>query len=66
MKDVPMEPSKDEYVLGTGQRLKHAAMKDAPTKSRKEGFVGGMERKVLTKDAIMKDAPTTPRKEGFV
>jgi len=35
----------EESVSGMGQLVKHAAMKDAPTKSKKEVSVGDMGRR---------------------
>ena len=65
---VMMESTKcdrEEYVEGMEQRLQnYAAMRDATTKSSKEGFASGMvQRRRLVKLAVKKDAPTLSRRE---
>ena len=48
MKDVPMEPSKEEFAIDMEQSAllrRNAAMKDVPMEPSKEEFVGGMEQR---------------------
>ena len=63
MKDAPTTPRREEFALGTEQRLllpKNAVKKGAPMLSRMEVFALGMGQSLPTKNAATMDAPITP------
>ena len=71
MADAPIFPRGEVSALGTEQRGKNAATKDAamrgaPTKRRREVYALGMEQHGQRRLAAMKDVPTWPGKEASV
>ena len=69
MKGAPILLGKEEYVGDMVQWvefLNFAAMKDAPTKSRREGYVVGMVPALCGRYVQLKGVPTNSRRKEFV
>ena len=71
MKGAPILLGKEEYVgdmepIMCVEFLNFAAMKDVPTRSRREGYVVGMVPELRGRYAQLKGVPTNSRREEFV
>jgi len=58
--DVPMGPTREEFVLRMVLRSHHAASRDVTTELRREEFVSHMALSVI--DAAIWGAPNSPKR----